>query len=125
MRYRALLVDDEPSILRTLRAILENHKFQVETAPTAVAARKSLDGGSFDLVITDMSMETEDAGYRVVYAARNQPNPPATLILTAFPTLAADWEAQGADAIVIKPTPIPELLAVIDGLVRRHLKRAA
>jgi CheY-like chemotaxis protein len=68
--HRVLLVDDEPSVVSTLKAILEYHGMQVETAISADAARRRLKFGSFDVVVTDMSMETEDAGYTVIDAAR-------------------------------------------------------
>jgi CheY-like chemotaxis protein len=41
--------------------------------------------GEFDLVITDMAMETPTAGYDVVRAAREGPYRPEAVILTVFP----------------------------------------
>lgn len=61
-----MLVDDEPDILATLGAILELHNLEVATASSAEGARRLLQSKCFDLVITDMKMESDTAGYKVV-----------------------------------------------------------
>ena len=81
MKRRILVVDDELAILLTLRAILEMNGFEVETAASAKEAEKKLSGNSFHMVITDMRMEHETAGYDVIRAARKQTYNPATAIL--------------------------------------------
>src|SRR5689334_3580830 len=86
------LVDDESGILATLGAILELHDLQVVTAPSAEVAKRLLDSNRFDLVITDMKMESDKAGYTVVEAARHSSGNPPTLIISGCPALAADWE---------------------------------
>ena len=70
MKRRILLVDDELAILLTLRAILEMNDFEVDTASSAKEAEQKLKNGVFEMVITDMRMETETAGYDVIRAAR-------------------------------------------------------
>jgi DNA-binding NtrC family response regulator len=65
-KRRVLLVDDEPGILATLGAILELHDLEVVTAPSAEGASRLLETNCFDLVITDMKMESDTAGYKVV-----------------------------------------------------------
>ena len=116
-KRRVLLVDDEPGILATLGAILELHDLEVVTASSSEAARQLLESAGFDLVITDMKMESDTAGYKVVDAARQSPGHPATLIISGCSGLVSDWKARGADAMLTKPTHTPELLAVIDGLL--------
>ena len=73
MKRRILLVDDEIPILLTLKAILEMNDFEVETAESAREAEQKLDAGTFQMVITDMRMETDTAGYDVLRAAKRQP----------------------------------------------------
>jgi DNA-binding NtrC family response regulator len=116
-KCRVLLVDDEPGILATLGAILELHELEVVTAPSAEGASRLLQSNRFDLVITDMKMESDTAGYKVVEAARRSSGSPPTLIITGCSGLANDWDAQGADAMLPKPTHVPELLAVVDRLL--------
>jgi DNA-binding response OmpR family regulator len=114
---RILLVDDEPSILLTMKAILEMNGFEVVTAASSAEAKLRLEVDSYHLVITDMKMEKETSGLDVVRFARQQPYRPAVAILTAHPDLASDWKEQGADNIWIKPTKMPELLEGIKALL--------
>lgn len=120
MKRRILLVDDELAILLTLRAILEMNNFEVETAASAKEAEQKLTQGVFEMVITDMRMETETAGYDVIRAARQQSYNPATAILTAYPTLGNEWQSKGAQSLLVKPVNMQELLRQIDSLLLTH-----
>lgn len=120
MKRRILLVDDEPAILLTLKAILEMNGFEVETATGASDAIGKLQASTYHMVITDMKMETETAGYEVIRVARKQSYDPATAILTAFPTLGSDWENRGAQQLLVKPVGTDELLRQIEVMLIRH-----
>ncbi len=121
MKRRILLVDDEMAILLTLRAILEMNGFEVETAASArEAIGKLQNGSSYHMVITDMKMETEHAGYDVIRAAKQTTNSPAVAILTAFPALGSAWESQGADSMLVKPMNTEDLLRQIEVLLIQH-----
>ena len=61
MKARILLVDDERSILMTLTVILQKNGFQVMNAASAQEAKEKLERNQFDLVITDLKMETDGA----------------------------------------------------------------
>lgn len=117
---RILLVDDELAILLTLRAILELNGFSVETAGSAKEAQDKLTIKAYDMVITDMRMETETAGYDVIRVAKAQPYDPATAILTAYPALGSDWETEGAQSLLVKPVGTTELLKQLEALMTRH-----
>jgi two-component system response regulator PilR (NtrC family) len=117
MTARILLVDDERSILTTLTAILQKNGFQVMSAASAQEAKEKLRREKFDLVITDLNMETDGAGFEVVKAALEQPYKPATLLLTAYPVPQQEWSARGADGLLEKPTEMSSLLQTITQLV--------
>ena len=117
---RILLVDDELAILLTLRAILELNGFSVETAGSAKEAQEKLTTKTYDMVITDMRMETETAGYDVIRVAKAQAYNPATAILTAYPALGSDWESKGAQSLLVKPVGTTELLQQLEALLARH-----
>jgi CheY-like chemotaxis protein len=114
---KVLLVDDEPSIIMTLGMVLKSEGFEVQTASSATSAQEFLTRSAFDLVVTDLSMETPTAGYEVVEVARKLPKPPATLVLSGFPELLSTWESEGASAALQKPTELPELLTTIERLL--------
>jgi DNA-binding NtrC family response regulator len=120
MKRRILLVDDELAILLTLRAILEMNGFEVETAASAKEARHKLENGVFEMVITDMRMESETAGYDVIHAARQQSYNPATALLTAYPSLGNEWKSKGAQSLLVKPVNTPELLRQLEALLISH-----
>lgn len=117
MGHRILVVDDEPAVLLTLKAILEMSQYEVETAASAADATDRLKGSAYDLVITDLNMETEKSGFDVARLASKQPHRPAVAILTAYADLGADWKTHGADSMLIKPMNIAELLEKIKVLI--------
>jgi DNA-binding NtrC family response regulator len=120
MKRRILLVDDELAILLTLRAILEMNGFEVETAASAREAEGKLIHGDFHMVITDMRMETETAGYDVIRMAKQQSYNPAVAILTAYPSLGSDWKSRGAESMLVKPMNANDLLRQIEALLIQH-----
>ena len=111
-------MDDEPAILGTMRLILKSEGFDVETASSGEDAKAALGQRSFDVVVTDLSMETRMAGYEVVDAAQAQTRKPAILVLSGFPELLETWQAEGADAALQKPTDVTEVIETIHRLVR-------
>ena len=129
MKLTALIVDDEASILTTLRAILEGRGFEVHEASSAKMAQEKIAGiFDIDLVITDMKMESDTAGYEVVSAANRLSRLPVTIIISAYTNLSREWKERGANAAFEKPTNIPELLKTIDALLQKRetqLARAA
>jgi len=70
MKRRILLVDDEVAVLLTLKAVLEISGFEVDTAASAKEGRSKLHTHEYQMVITDMRMESEASGLEVIEAAR-------------------------------------------------------
>lgn len=120
MKRRILLVDDELAILLTLKAILEINGFQVETAASAKEAIGKLKANEYHMVISDMRMETDTAGYDVVRAAKKQKYDPAIALLTAYPLLGSDWKSEGANTMLVKPMNTNDLLRQIEVLLINH-----
>jgi len=120
MRRRILLVDDDVTVLLTLKAVLELNQFDVETAGSAAEALKKLASGTYEMVITDSRMETDDAGFHVIRAARQQAYDPATALLTAYPPRNVDWKRNGAQSLLVKPIGTQDLLRQIEALLVQH-----
>jgi CheY-like chemotaxis protein len=114
MKGRVLIVDDEPVILQSFAAILKREGFEVEAAPSAAAAVTALDSHEFDLVITDMAMETKTAGYDVARAAQRQAYNPEVVILTGFYIPVTEWKKQGVRELFTKGQVTPA--AMVDGI---------
>ena len=120
MKRRILLVDDELAILLTLKAVLELHDFDVETAASAREAKSKIRANAYHMVITDMRMENERAGMEVVQAARAAQYDPAVAMLTAFPLPGEEWEDVGADQMLVKPMNTNDLVLQIEALLVTH-----
>ncbi|MBV8477682.1 MAG: response regulator [Acidobacteria bacterium] len=120
MKRRILLVDDDVAVLLTLKAVLEMHDFDVHTAGSVREAIGKLKAGSYHMVITDMRMETETAGWQVVEAAREQEYRPATAILTAYPPPDSNWQDRGAQSLLVKPIGTRDLVRQIEALLVNH-----
>jgi DNA-binding response OmpR family regulator len=103
-----------------LKAVLEINGFEVVTAASAREAEAKLRSDVYHMVITDMRMETETAGYDVIRVAREQPYNPATAILTAYPVLGSDWQSRGAESLLVKPQGTEDLLRQIEVLLIQH-----
>ena len=117
MSRRILLVDDDAAVLLTLKAVLSLHHFDVETATSAPEACQKLEAGEFDLVITDVRMETEASGLEVIRAARQRARRPATAVLTAYPPRDERWKQEAVDAVLLKPMRTRDLVKQIESLL--------
>ena len=120
MKRRILLVDDDLAVLLTLKAVLEFHGFEVETASSTAEAFSRLESATYNMVISDLRMETEDAGLKVIQAARRQSYDPATALLTAYPPSGEHWEEDHSESLLIKPLGTKELLRQVEALLIRH-----
>lgn len=129
MKRRILLVDDDLAVLLTLKAVLELHGFEVETASSSAEAFACLESSVYQMVISDLRMEAEDAGLEVIRAARRQAYNPATALLTAYPPSAEqldgerpgeNWIGENRDSLLIKPVGTGDLLRQIEALLIRH-----
>jgi CheY-like chemotaxis protein len=120
MGARILVVDDEEPFTRMLKLVLEAQEYTVVTASSAAGAVRAIAADSFDIVLTDMKMETDIAGYEVARAAHALPHPPAIVIFTAFPLLAREWIDAGIDAAIPKPSQMDSLFQLISDLLRKR-----
>ena len=107
--FRILIVDDEPAILGLLKSVMELAEFEPQTARSAAEAKSLLLQQTFDIVLTDMRMETATAGFDVVRAARQLRPRPVIAILTAFPMSPSEWRPSGADTLMVKGADIVSL----------------
>ncbi len=125
MKRRILLVDDEVAVLLTLKAVLEISGFEVDTAASAKEGKSKLHTHEYQMVITDMRMESEASGLEVIEAARAAPYRPAVALLTAFPVAEEDWQEMGADKMLVKPMHTRVLLEQLEKLLVSHENKLA
>ena len=100
-----LIVDDEPDHAEVMAEALRRLGHVCTIVDGLESARSELTMGSFDLVISDMVMEEEDSGLKVLQLAQENQDGSATIIVTAhgdIPTAKAALRG-GAYDFIEKP----------------------
>src|SRR6187549_2192186 len=122
-RVRALVVDDEPAILRMLKPVLEANNYQFISAGTIAEVIKCIATDSPDIVILDLGLPDGD-GKEVIRHVRSWSDVPI-IILSARDREAEKIEALdlGADDFVNKPFGVGELLARMRAALRHRMQR--
>ncbi|MDQ7251237.1 response regulator [Dongia sedimenti] len=120
---RVLVVDDEPQILRFLRASLGASGFEVIEAETGAAALKRAAADAPEIVVLDLGLPDMD-GKDVIKSLREWSEIPI-IVLSARAREAEKIEALdlGADDYVNKPFGIGELLARLRAALRHRLRQ--
>jgi two-component system response regulator ArlR len=118
-RYKVLLIEDDPQILRVLSLELQHEGYEVETAADGLSGlEKALKEP--DLVVLDLMLPKLD-GLEVCARVRAKSRIPI-IMLTAkdrIPDRVAGLDL-GADDYVVKPFSIEELLARIRARLRER-----
>ena len=124
-RIRALVVDDEPAILRLLRPVLEANNYEFTSAGTIAESIKRIATDSPDIVVLDIGLPDGD-GKDVIRQVRPWSDVPI-IILSARDREAEKIEALdlGADDFVNKPFGVGELLARMRTALRHRMERVA
>jgi len=120
MKRRILLVDDDLAVLLTLKAVLELHGFEVDTASSTPEAISRMEAGVYQMVITDLRMESEYAGLEVIQYAKQQSYAPATALLTAYPPNNGRWTDDPSQPLLVKPVGTKDLVRQLEALLVRH-----
>ncbi len=120
-RGRILIVDDEPSLVRSLQRALTQHDFRVETAGSAQAALELVDDVEFDAVVSDISMPGMDGLALLRELQARAPSLPVILI-TASPEVSTAMKAveDGAFHYLTKPLDLEKLHGVLDRAICLH-----
>ncbi len=116
---RVLLVDDDLSSRLTLKAILEAGGYFVDSASSAAEAVGKMDERQYELVLSDLQMESPDAGLEVLAHARLMEYTPATALLTTYQTRGAD----NGKPVLIEPEDLPALFSKVADLISQRAAR--
>lgn len=77
-------MDDEVASRLTLQTLLEAAGYFVDVAASAAEALGKLDDQVYELVLSDLEMESPEAGLNVLAYARVKEYKPATALVTAY-----------------------------------------
>jgi two-component system, OmpR family, KDP operon response regulator KdpE len=121
---RILIVDDEPAILRFLRASLESQGYVVSVAEDARTSLDMVHRGAADLLVLDLGLPDMD-GLEVIKRIRDGGASLPIIVLSSRENESAKVKALdfGADDYVTKPFGVDELLARIRMAQRHRLQQ--
>jgi CheY-like chemotaxis protein len=121
---RVLLVDDDPTSRLTLQTVLEAGGYHVDAAASAAEAVGLLDSGEYEFVLSDLQMESPQAGLRVMAHARMMDYKPATAIITTYRNSRPKASSKANNqAVLIKSEELPELLGKVAELISERATR--
>jgi DNA-binding NtrC family response regulator len=108
-----LIVDDEQSILDTLRILLKNEGFEITTAQGGKAGLEQLRASAPDIVLTDIKMPGV-SGIDILSAVKEQDPETPVILMTAQASLQSAIQAvnEGAFHYVQKPFSNDEIVAL-------------
>lgn len=119
MSERILVVDDDPTILRTLRINLRARGYDVECVGSGRDALVSVVETSPDLVVLDLGLPDID-GVEVLRQVRQYSQVPVVVLSARHgPDDKVEALDEGADDYVTKPFGMDELMARVRAALRR------
>jgi CheY-like chemotaxis protein len=68
-----LIIDDDRDLTRSLRAILEEHQYRVDTANDAVSGMVKFHNRKPDLLILDVMMASNMEGHKLAHTIKSDP----------------------------------------------------
>jgi CheY-like chemotaxis protein len=119
---RVLLVDDDPASRLTLQTVLEASGYSVDAAASGAEAVGKLDEGEYELVLSDLAMESPEAGLKVLAHARMMEYKPATALITTYQD-SKPSPTQKRNSFLIRPEGIPVLLSQVASLISDRATR--
>lgn len=118
-RAQVLVVDDEPSILATLKAALALEGYAVDVAGGVGIANERTRQKSYDLILLDVALPDGD-GVELLSALKESGNEAAIIMMSGHATVDAAVRATklGALDFLEKPLSTDRLLLVLDNALR-------
>ncbi|HUK50804.1 MAG TPA: chemotaxis protein CheB [Terriglobales bacterium] len=118
-KKRAIIIDDDTSVLVTLSKILALEGYVTDTAQSGKEAIEKSNEKRYDLAIIDFRLPDVE-GTRLLTAMRERTPRMVKIILTGYPNAEnqTDAEDRRADAFLVKPVRMPELLKTIRECMR-------
>src|SRR5215813_12348352 len=117
---RVLLVDDDPTSRLTLKTVLEAGGYNVDSAASAAEAVGKLDEGEYELVLSDLQMESPEAGLKVIAHARIKDYKPATALIRTYQNSPASPQQS---KMLIEPEDVPGLISKVAELISQRATR--
>ncbi|MBB5351802.1 two-component system OmpR family response regulator [Haloferula luteola] len=117
---KILVVEDEPRLLYNLSRALREEGYVVEGVPRGDEGLHQAMEQDFDAIVLDVMLPGLD-GWEVLERLRRKKETPVLMLTArdALPDRVRGLDA-GADDYLVKPFDLPELLARLRAVIRRH-----
>ncbi len=124
---RVLVIDDEEGVLSAIKRRLERKGLAVDTAPDAAAGIEKLGAidDPYDVIVTDMSMDSPEAGLQVLHAAFSRDLFAEVIVMTAYGNVANAVECmrRGAFDYIEKNAPGVDAYEMLSMKVDQAMER--
>lgn len=115
-----LLVEDNEIIVKGLKYLLEQEKFDIKIAKNIVEAKTMIKKQKFDLYLLDITLQDGD-GYEICQYVKKQKDVPVIFLTAKDEELnVVQCLDMGADDYIIKPFRNRELISRIKSVLRRY-----
>ena len=115
-----LLVEDNEIIVKGLKYLLEQEKFDIKIAKNIVEAKTIIKKQKFDLYLLDITLPDGD-GYEICQYVKKQKDVPVIFLTAKDEELnVVQCLDMGADDYIIKPFRNRELISRIKSVLRRY-----
>ena len=115
-----LLVEDNEIIVKGLKYLLEQEKFDIKIAKNIVEAKTIIKKQKFDLYLLDITLPDGD-GYEICQYVKKQKDVPVIFLTAKDEELnVVQCLDMGADDYIIKPFRNKELISRIKSVLRRY-----
>ncbi len=119
---RLLIVEDDPALIRTLGAFLQEEGFAVQTVTGQHQAGLAMAKGEYDLALVDIRL-AQGNGFGVCAEAKHRGLPVIFLTASGDEHSVVTGLDMGADDYIAKPFRPRELVSRIKSVLRRTGKR--
>jgi CheY-like chemotaxis protein len=117
---RVLLVDDDATSRLTLQAVLRAGGYSVDAAASTDEAVGKLHERQYELVLSDVSTDSREAGLEVIAHAKLMDYQPAVAMVTSYRKANG---VDGSDSSLIEPEDLPGLLGRVADLISQRAAR--
>lgn len=114
-KTRLLVVDDERLMLMSLRMVLDEEGYQVDTAKNVAEARDLLDRYPYQVLITDLVLP-DGKGFDIIRHARQLNEALESILLTGSDDPMDENEAlmAGVSVVIHKPCALSSVVSATD-----------
>ena len=118
--FKILIAEDDKELLQLFRHVLIKNGYSVTGVKNGAEALDELEGGYYDLIISDIMMPEVD-GYELVRSLRASGNNTPVMMITAkdaFDDMRLGF-VSGSDDYMVKPVNVNEMVLRVSALLRR------